>query len=230
MTRRCVIGASLLLTAGSPVAMGDMIYTAQQRYVRADANAQGPAGHSMQNALDFGPFAAQVEALSSNGPTRPPNLGRASQSSTLEPRQITMSGSIYGEVHHVLIGSAWGTSSLTATFTIGSPELYALRVRTTGFTNPDLTLWHFHLTGPSGTVFTHGGRHQPPSYELFGVLPPGTYTFQTYWTTGLDPFGPVSGGGILGTYDVRFMIPAPATVAVLGFACLLARRGRRALA
>jgi hypothetical protein len=214
-----------LLSCGAPMALGDMIYTAQERSVLGEAlGVPGGQVVEVRSVLDFEHVVAEVEAVSSNGAGQLSNIGRASQISTLEPRLITMSGSIFGRDNYgsAGFGHGFGTSRLSASFTIDSPEPYTMRVSAAGFGN-QLSSWSFGLTGPNGTVFQQAGSQSPGYYESSGILAPGAYTLQASWETGAGGFGITSGSG---TYDVRFAIPAPASIVILGFVGALAHRRR----
>jgi len=205
---RMVVAAAVVIASSSGL-QASIVYTSQNRFVtaRAEAALGTVVDTHTITAPDFGPFDASVSAEAIDPIFMVSGFGRASQHSTLDPLGFEVNGDWSGG-RTGQGASGGGTSSFSIAFTLAEPLDYT-------FTVSAIPGLFYMFTGPDGFTLTELGT-------FTGVLQPGEY-FVSAAVSGSAGFPP-SGGGFAMELIV---VPGPGGVIlpVLGLAGLRRRRG-----
>lgn len=152
----------------------------------------------------------------------------AGQTSSVDTQGATGSGYAYAGVDALYYGSS-GRSTFDVTFTVTTPTGYSLSgdlgIEAVSAFVASLTLYQGATALHS---FTADWSDEQVSFDVSGVLAPGSYRLVAEATAGPGEYG-INEGYEGASYDFVFVVPEPATALLvsLGLLCLAlrARRG-----
>jgi uncharacterized protein (TIGR03382 family) len=229
--------AVVAVLCATSLASAQISYTAQSRFIRTAGGIT--AGQSnTTSAPNFGPFSASRTDFYVNEPGEPPmfnSRGSATQNSTLNPNQISMSGEVSGTDNYGSGGAGFGagTSSLDVFFALNDVNPYRFRGSfNSGYNSASDYSLILERTSPSPAVLfqrTLSGSFSDPTqaagpFDVIGNLSAGNYRLRLSFTDGYGGFGTGSGSA---SHTVLLFIPAPGAVALAGFGGLALLRRRR---
>jgi hypothetical protein len=195
--RSIVVVTGLALIA-TP-ALGQIQYISANRLVSARTDIGGDS----RRATNFAPFNAEVSSVN------PTNAGcSARQNSTLEPGRMTFISDCSSGGSNAYTADA--ESTFDVTFELATQTQY----RVLGFAG-----FSFRLSDSAGSIIWQG---QPPATDQ--ILQPGRYRLYAGLFTYNMP-GPAPGDFQSGNF--QFIVPAPASLGLIGIAGLGALRRRR---
>lgn len=205
---------------------GIVTYTSQVRTVTASGGVSG--GSIFSSAPDFLAWDGTVSGSFPNPDGQPDSTGAASQRSFLNPDGIQMTGSCSGSDSYGFggAGAGLGRSVLDVAFNFaGADDAY----RTTGSlrsfsSRASSLLVRFSRVSPSPAVLFETTTFGVRSWDLAGTITAGSYRLQVDLLEGLAGSGT---GFASSTYDVKVLIPAPASGVVLAVLPLAIARRRR---
>lgn len=219
------IAVTLLAAAG---ANGQMTVVSGSRMIKAEAGISGEI-----TASKFGPSSGfwsdsvSVEAVIDEATT---NTGTASQTSTIDPHFLAISGSAGGSDAFIGGGGGIGGGSVkfNVTFTVTEPVPYDLS-STGGFSGGLASSYSVRLFSGSELVIdwrtsSAGSTFPNPAFATGTFLPGVSYTFVIDSWAGGAGFGTSSD---FISFESRLDVPAPATALVYVCCAISALRRRR---
>ncbi len=192
------IPLALIVCGGSTGLAEPISYRSQNRFVEVWASVAGEPFSDRVDAVEFSEFDVRLDRSFSN--MEGAASGRAGQQSTLSAGEMSASGTASGTTGPpVGTSGGSGNSSFSVDFSIGQASPYTLDLDLSSeFGSYSLVGPGLHFVDPNANFF------QPVSLHDEGMLPPGSYSFDIFISTG------AAAEGMLGTYDLRFVVvPEP---------------------
>lgn len=220
------IAAGCCAVALLGTARADITYLTQERTITASSTANAQV--LTESALDFGPFARTLTSTttfqSPNGLAT--NTGASTIDCQLDPNAIRALGSLTGAGGLNITGNLEAGEAdafILVTFTIPEATPFTL-LCTPRPSNDPRDEFEIQLQNVTTTndIFSIDQNDPAQQVNVNGILQPGTYSlqFQIEMT--------VEAEEVVRSFDFQFLVPAPAGVAVLGFAPVMLRRRRMA--
>ncbi|HEX2837989.1 MAG TPA: hypothetical protein VHN77_07675 [Phycisphaerales bacterium] len=217
------ISAAIALCAVS-AARADIIYLTQERTIEAATTAN--AALLTQSAPDFAPFVATLTSSTTfQTPTGPAtNTGETTIDCQLDPNAIRASGSLTGagglNINGLLeAGEAAAFILVTFNITEATPFNLLCTPRPSSDPRDEFEIEITNLTTTTSIFrLTQDDPAQP--VNINGVLQPGTYSLQFQVEMTVEALQSTQ------AFDFQFLVPSPASAALLAAAPLLRRRRR----
>jgi hypothetical protein len=199
---------------------------AQSRMVNASAQTpSAPPAFQSASAVGFGPFDADVSAITGSLTAGTANV-RAAQHSRILPDTVTTNGSLSGTLGGSAVWATQAVSNFDLDFSISGSTPFAMAASFSG-SLANHAGYHLLLTDSSNQqlgVIAMEGTSGAPQFAG-GTLGPGNYHLQAVVAHITQPNG--NDGQTNMSYSWFFAVPTPSTAAILGLGSLIATRRRR---
>jgi hypothetical protein len=219
----CAIAGSIPLSS----TFGAITITSASRTISATASNDFRGGGGLTDTTTLlGPYSntLQQSVQTINEPPGVMQTAFASQTSDISDTRFDVSGFVSGVDNAVSSGSGYsvGSSSLTITFAVNSPQSFSYLGTLSGSGGGNATVAGVSLINLANNSNALGGFDAGRSYS--GLLPSGHYRFWLAYQAGHSSSG--TGGGSI-TFNATFAIPSPSSAVPIGLVAMLASRRRR---